>query len=132
MPQSEDVFPVVTYAEGAISDDGRAVLCKVQTIEHGQLRFGLKLGDVHDFVTFLLRLVAETDTDIGSDSPPARIVYQTIPVAAVSVGELEGENGCLGVTIGARELMFEIPTSAMPKIGQALMMASAPQTQRLV
>ncbi len=128
MPQSAELFSVVTYAEAGISGDGSAVLCRVQTSEHGSFRFGLKIGDVHDFVTLLLRLVAEADRDGLAESA----AYRTIPAAAVSVGMLEGDNGCLGVTIGARELVFEVPVSAMPKIGRALMTASAPQSRRLV
>jgi hypothetical protein len=31
MPSDEDVFPVVSYGEGAISGDGRAVLCRLLT-----------------------------------------------------------------------------------------------------
>ncbi len=129
MAQSDEVFPVVTYAEGGVSADGAVVLCRAQTAGHGQIRFALNVGEVHDFVTLLLRLVADHK---GENAPPS--VFHTIPVNAVSVSELEGEgdSGCLGVTIGARELMFEIPASAMPEIGQALMSAAAQPLRRLV
>ena len=129
MADGDDVFSVVTYAEAGVSADGAVVLCRAQTADQRLIRFGLSIGDVHDFVTLLLRLVA----DRKSETAP-RSVFQTIPVNAVSVGELEGngDSGCLGVTIGARELMFEIPASAMPEIGRALMSASAPLLRRLV
>lgn len=127
MSQSAELFSVVTYAEAGISGDGHVVLCRVETREHGTVRFGLKIGEVHDFVTLLLRLVAV----VQDGSPPAGAAFQTIPAAAVSVGTIEGDVGCLGVTVGTRELAFEVPLSAMPRIGQALMMASAAPAQRL-
>jgi hypothetical protein len=127
MPQ-EDSFPVIAHAEGAISADGRALLVKLETIDQGPLRFGLKIGDVHDFVTFLLRLVADAE----GDNPPSRPVYQPIPVSGISAGELEDGNGCLGVTIGGGELVFEMPTSALSEIGRTLLAASVPSTHRLV
>jgi hypothetical protein len=126
MPRDEDVFPVIAYADGAISEDGRAVLLKMETIEHGPVHCGMKVGDVHDFVTFLLRLV--THRQVGNR--PARRPHQPIPVTGVSAGELEDGNGCLGLTIGGDELLFEMPTSALSEIGRTLMAASAPKTQR--
>jgi hypothetical protein len=127
MPLDEDVFPVVAHAEGAISEDGRAVLCRLQTIEHGPVHLGLRLVDVHDFVTFLLRLVGQSPVRAA-----ARTVCQPIPVSGISAGELEDGNGCLGVEIGGGELIFEMPNSALSEIGRTLLTASAPQTQRLV
>ena len=127
MPSGEDVFPIVSYAEGAISEDGRAVLCKLQTIEHGPVHLGLRTVDVHDFVTFLLRLVGRSP--VGST---VQAVCQPIPVSGISAGELEDGNGCLGVTVGGRELIFEMPNSALSEIGRTLLTASAPQTQRMV
>ena len=128
MTQKDDLFPVVTYAEGAVSDDGGIVLCKVQTVAQSPLHFGIKREDLHDFVSFLLRLVANA----GGASLPGRPVYQTIPVTAASVGELEDGNSCLGVTVGGRDLMFEIPSSALSEMGRLLMAASVAQPDRLV
>lgn len=128
MTQNDDLFPVVTYAEGAVSDDGGVVLCKVQTVADGPLLFGIKREDLHDFVCFLLRLVATA----GGPSLPRRAVYQTIPVTAASVGELEDGNSCLGITVGGRDLMFEIPASALSEMGRLLMAAAVAQPHRPV
>jgi len=118
----DDAFPVIAHVEGALSADGRALLLKLQTIDHGPVRFGLKVGDVHDFVTFLLRLVSQAE----ALNPPSRPVYQPIPASGISAGALEDGNGCLGITIGSGELVFEMPTTAMSEIGRTLMAASAP------
>jgi hypothetical protein len=126
MPPDE-IFPVVSYAEGTRSEDGLAVLCKMQTVGHGPMHLGLRIVDVHDFVTLLLRLVGQSS--LGS---AVQSVCQPIPVSGISAGELEDGNGCLGVTVGGRELVFEMPTSAISEIGRTLLTASAPQTQRMV
>ena len=127
MPPHEIVFPIVSYAEGTLSEDGLAVLCKMQTVGHGPMHLGLRIVDVHDFVTLLLRLVGQSP--VGS---AVQSVCQPIPVSGISAGELEDGNGCLGVTIGGRELVFEMPTSALSEIGRTLLMAAAPQSQRMV
>jgi hypothetical protein len=121
MTGSGDTFPIVATAQGAVSEDGRAVLIRIETVEYGMVGFALKLRDVHDFVTFLLRLVPPAD---GSDSAEER-AYQPIPISGISAGELEDGNGCLGVTIGGRDLVFEMPLSAINEIGRTLMTASA-------
>jgi hypothetical protein len=126
MPPDE-IFPVVSYAEGTLSEDGLAVLCKMQTVGHGPMHLGLRIVDVHDFVTLLLRLVGQSS--VGS---AVQSVCQPIPVSGISVGELDDGNGCLGVTVGGRELVFEMPTSAISEIGRTLLTASAPQSQRMV
>jgi hypothetical protein len=126
MPPDE-IFPVVSYAEGTRSEDGLAVLFKMQTVGHGPMHLGLRIVDVHDFVTLLLRLVGQSS--VGS---AVQSVCQPIPVSGISAGELEDGNGCLGVTVGGRELVFEMPTSAISEIGRTLLTASAPQSQRMV
>jgi hypothetical protein len=126
MPPDE-IVPVVSYAEGTRSEDGLAVLCKMQTVGHGPMHLGLRIVDVHDFVTLLLRLVGQSS--VGS---AVQSVCQPIPVSGISAGELEDGNGCLGVTVGGRELTFEMPNSALSEIGRTLLTASAPQTQRMV
>jgi hypothetical protein len=125
MPPDE-IFPVVSYAEGTRSEDGLAVLCKMQTVGHGPMHLGLRIVDVHDFVTLLLRLVGQSS--VGS---AVQSVCQPIPVSGISAGELEDGNGCLGVTVGGRELVFEMPTSAISEIGRTLLTASAPQSHHM-
>jgi hypothetical protein len=99
----------------------------MQTVGHGPMHLGLRIVDVHDFVTLLLRLVGQS-----SDGSAVQSVCQPIPVSGISAGELEDGNGCLGVTVGGRELVFEMPTSAISEIGRTLLTASAPQSQRMV
>src|SRR5258708_23855333 len=127
MPPDEIVFPIVTYADGTLREDGLAVLCKMQTVGHGPMHLGLRIVDVHDFATLLLRLVGQNSFGSAEQS-----VCQSIPVSGISVRELDDWNGCLGVTVDGRELVFEMPTSALSGIGRRLLTASAPQTQRLV
>jgi hypothetical protein len=61
-----------------------------------------------------------------------RVQYQPIPVTGVSAGELADGMGCLGVTIGATELMFQIPAAALPELAHTLLLVGAPdEPQRL-
>jgi hypothetical protein len=53
--------------------------------------------------------------------------YQPIPISGVSAGELADGMGCLGVTIGGTELMFQIPVKAISEVAHTLMLVGTPE-----
>ena len=83
---------------------------------------------MESFVTFLLRKAADVHVAEPSEG---RVQYQPIPISGVSAGELADGMGCLGITIGGTELMFQIPVAAITNVARALMLVGTPEnTQR--
>jgi len=95
------------------------VLLQLLTVEDGPIHFSLRLSDMESFVTFLLQMVASVGLP---DRTEDRIRYQPIPISGVGAGELADGMGCLGVTVGGTELMFQIPTKAISEVARTLML----------
>jgi hypothetical protein len=120
-------FPVVTDVEGGATADGQFVLLQLMTVENGPIHFSLRPADLENFVTFVLRIAANFGCAMPTEE---RLQYQPIPATGVSAGELEDGMGCLGVTVGGTELMFQMPAAALSQIGQTLLMVGAPDDGR--
>jgi hypothetical protein len=127
MAQDSLEFPVVECVEGGLSDDGQAVLLKLSTVENVPIHFCLRHCDLEAFVTYLLCMAANR-----RDAAPRedRVRYQPIPASGVSAGELEDGMGCLGITIGSTELMFQLPIAAVSKVAQTLLLVGASDGDR--
>ena len=46
-------------------------------------------------------------------------------ISGISAGALADGMGCLGVTIGRTELMFQVPTAAISEVARTLLLAGA-------
>lgn len=99
-------FPTVDLVQGGVTHDGEAVLVQLRTVEQGPIHFSLRAADLEAFVTFMLRMAASSR---ASPQSPERTQYEAIPLSSVSAGELEDGTGCLGLTVGGTELMFQFP-----------------------
>lgn len=119
MPKDTLEFPVVEGVEGGLSSDGQVVLLKLSTVENERIHFCLRSADLEAFVTYLLCMAASRRSEVPRTD---RVCYQPIPASGVSAGELADGMGCLGVTIGVTELMFQLPIEAVSKIAQTLML----------
>src|SRR5262245_56858679 len=123
--QTETVdFPAVAAVEGAITTDGQQILLELTTVDRDPIHFSLRLSDMESFVTFLLQTVASARASTPAED---RVRYQPIPISGVSAGELANGRGCLGVTIGGTELMFEIPAKAISEVARTLMLVGTPE-----
>src|SRR5450432_700981 len=127
MPQDSLEFPVVEGVEGGISDDGQAVLLKLTTVENAAIHFCLRHSDLEAFLTYLLCMAASRR---DAAPPQDRVRYQPIPASGVCAGELADGMGCLGVTIGSTELMFQLPIAAVSKVAETLMLVGASDGDR--
>src|SRR5207245_886517 len=105
--------------EGGLTSDGQQVLLQLMTVEDGPIHFGLQLADIESFIIFLLQMAASSGLPQCATD---RVRYQPIPISGISAGELADGMGCLGVTIGGTELMFEIPAAAISEVARTLMM----------
>jgi hypothetical protein len=127
MPQDCLEFPVVEGVEGGISSDGQVVLLKLSTVEDASIRFCLRHADIEAFVTYLLCMAANNR---DTAARPDRTRYQPIPASGVCAGELADGMGCLGVTVGTTELMFQLPIAAVSKVAQTLLLVGAADGDR--
>lgn len=127
MLQNDIEFPVVADVEGGVTDDGQFVLLQVLTVEGAPVRVSLRPADLEKLVTFLLRIAAIFTGVPGSGE---RTQYQPIPACAISAGELADGMGCLGVTVGGTELMFQLPVAALSQVAQTLLMVGTPGQRR--
>jgi hypothetical protein len=49
-----------------------------------------------------------------------------IPATSISIGEPNGDEGYLGISVGRAELVFSLPMSAFGPLGQTLLTAGTP------
>jgi hypothetical protein len=127
MPQDTLEFPVIEGVEGGLSEDGQAVLLKLTTVEDAAIQFCLRHCDLEAFVTYLLCMASSR-----RDAAPRqeRVRYQPIPASGICAGELADGMGCLGVTVGSTELMFQLPIAAVSKVAETLMLVGACDGER--
>jgi hypothetical protein len=117
-------IPIVEFVEGGMTHDGQGVLLRLSTGDREPINFCLRHSDLEAFVTFLLCMAANVK---GAAPNEDRARYQPIPVSGVSAGELADGMGCLGVTIGGTELMFQLPTAALSQVAQTLLLVGVPE-----
>jgi hypothetical protein len=120
-------FPIIEGVEGGLSSDGEAVLLKLSTVENEAIHFCLRSSDLEAFVTYLLCMAASRRAEPRLTE---RVRYQPIPASGISAGELADGMGCLGVTVGATELMFQLPIAAVSKVAETLMLVGATDGNR--
>ena len=126
-PQHID-FPVIAYGEAGVTDDGRAVLVQLFTVGGEALYFSVKRIDLEKIVTLFLRMAANFGPEAAVEE---RVQYQPIPVSGMSAGELADGTGCVGVTVGGTELMFQLPLGRLAEIGRTfLTVGGAPTDPR--
>ena len=126
--QTETIeFPAVAAVEGGITNDGQQILLQLTTVDRNPIHFSLRLTDMESFVTFLLRTAGNTRAPQQSE---VRVQYQPIPISGVSAGELADGMGCLGITIGGTELMFQIPVAAISEVARTLMLVGIPENSQ--
>ena len=127
MPQDTLEFPVIEGVEGGLSDDGQAVLLKLTTVEDAAIHFCLRHCDLEAFVTYLLCMASSRREAAPRQE---RVRYQPIPASGICAGELADGMGCLGVTVGSTELMFQLPIAAVSKVAETLMLVGASDGER--
>src|SRR4029077_18841441 len=100
---------------------------KLSTVENESIRFCLRNCDLEAFVTYLLCMAASRKNAAPRED---RVRYQPIPATGICAGELADGMGCLGVTIGSTELMFQLPIAAVSKVAHTLLLVGASDGDR--
>ena len=124
MEKSSDVFPVIYSFEGSPSEDGSVFLVKASVV-----RFAIPLDNIQHFITFLLIWAGTISAD-HSGSADADDCQSSgcipIPATSIAVGQPNGNEAYIGVSVGCAELVFSLPASSLGPVGYTLMLAGTP------
>jgi hypothetical protein len=127
--QSTHAFPIIYSFEGNPSADGSFFLVEGTSFDGNVVRFAIPLENIQHFVAFLLiwagTIGADQSGGGGADDPQSdgRI---PIPATSIAIGQPNGNEAYIGVSVGCAELIFAMPTSALAPVGQTLMLAGTP------
>jgi hypothetical protein len=123
--QAEE-FPLVQFVHGGPSPDGSALLVEAATPQ-GPVHFSIALCDVKHLVAFLLVSAGKMTALSAAQSGelPSEVDCRPIPATSISVGEPDGDQGYLGIDVGAAELVFSLPLAAFDPIARTMLTASA-------
>lgn len=127
-----DEFPLVQFVQGRPSPDGKTLLVEAVT-RQGPVHLSFALGDVQHLVAFLLVSAGKMTVLSGAQRVdlPSAVNCRPIPATSVSIGEPDGDEGYLGIDVGAAELVFSLPLSAFDPIARTMLTASVQPKQRL-
>ena len=118
-------FPIIYSFDGCPSEDGQALLIEATGFDGSAVRFAVPVDNIQHFIAFLLLWVGtmsggepgeKSDHLGGPNSLP-------IPVTSIAIGETQGNEGHIGISVGRAELVFSLPTSAFGELGQTFLIA---------
>jgi len=133
MDQGRLEFPIVHSLEAQPSDDGVQLLVEATAFDGRVLRFAIPVDNVKHFIAFLLVWVGQISAGQGTgDEADAGMAAGSLPIPATSIaiGEPNGDEGYLGISVGRAELVFSLPVSSFEPLGQSLLMAGTMPTAR--
>ena len=124
-------FPIVHSLEARPSNDGVQLLVEATAFDGTVLRFAIPVDNVKHFIAFLLVWVGQITSGQGTeDEADAGMAAGSLPIPATSIaiGEPNGDEGYLGISVGRAELVFSLPVSSFGPLGQSLLMAGTTPT----
>ena len=133
MDQGRLEFPIVHSLEAQPSDDGVQLLVEATAFDGRVLRFAIPVDNVKHFIAFLLVWVGQISAGQGTgDEADAGMAAGSLPIPATSIaiGEPNGDEGYLGISVGRAELVFSLPVSSFEPLGQSLLVAGTMPTAR--
>jgi hypothetical protein len=126
MDKGRQVYPIVHSLAGRPADDGSTLLLEATAFDGNVLRFAIPVDNVKHFIAFLLVWVGTISAgQSGGEDGGATEASLPIPATSIAVGQPNGDEGYLGISVGRAELIFSLPVSALGPIGQSLLMAGA-------
>lgn len=119
-------FREVSYVTGDVSDDGRAILLRVETERRGRVDLSFPTVDLQHLVTLLLILGGKAALRGRYAAFSETFQAQPLPLHGVSLG-LEENEGVLTVEVGATILSFSLSRRSLAEIGRAIIDLQAEQ-----
>jgi hypothetical protein len=120
-------FSIIHTLQGGPSEDGNMLLVEAATFDEKLLRFAIPIDNVQYFIAFLLIWVGKIGAaqENRSEADDTEDVSLPIPATSISIGEPNGNEGYLGISVGRAELTFSVPASALLSVGKTLLLAGA-------
>jgi hypothetical protein len=126
--QTHRIFPVIYSFEGQPSDDSSTFLVEGTGFDGSVVRFAIPLDNIQHFVAFLLAWAQTIGSEDPSGDQAERHENRLIPIPATSIaiGQPQGKEAFIGISVGRAELLFSLPASSLRPVGQTLMLAAEP------
>jgi hypothetical protein len=119
------IFSIIHALQGGPSEDGTALLVEAATFDDKIVRFAIPIENIQHFIAFLLIWVGKISASQDRGAETGGTQSLPIPVTSISIGEPEGGEGYLGISVGRAELTFSVPASALSSVGETLLMANS-------
>ena len=126
--QDCDGIPLIYEFDGRPSADGDMLLIKATAFDGRVIPFAVPVDNVKHFIAFLLAWVGAISADDGAgEDADARVGAGIVPIpaTAIAIGEPDGTQGYIGISVGRAELVFSLPLSSFEPLGRTLLMAGA-------
>ena len=127
--QGKLVFPVVHSLEGRPTDDGTVTARRSHGLrrERAPLRHSGRQRQALHRISVAVGRDDQRGPGGQGDSGAAHVGEGSLPIPATSIaiGEPNGNEGYIGISVGRAELIFSMPVSAFGELGQSLLMAGA-------
>jgi hypothetical protein len=126
--QDTRVFPVMYSFEGHPSEDGSFFLIEGTAFDGAVVRLGIPVDNIQHFIAFLLTWVGTISRARPGDAPVGESESNgciPIPATSIAIGNPQGDEAYIGISVGRAELVFSLPASALTPVGQSIILAGA-------
>jgi hypothetical protein len=127
--EGEGRFPIACAFNGGPSADATLLHVEVTTFDGRVTRFAIPVDNVKHVVAFLLAWTGAISAERPDANALDRVAGESvlpIPATSVAVGEPNGSEGYIGISVGRAELVFSLPLAAFGPLGQTLLMTAGP------
>ena len=123
--QVQQSFPVVYSFDAHPSDDGATLAVEATCFDKTVVRFAVPVDNIQHMIAFLLIWVHMISPENSNNGQAEGFKSERIPIPArsMAIGEPEGDQAYIGISVGRAELVFSLPASSLGTIGQSLMIA---------
>ena len=123
--QVQQSFPVVYSFDAHPSDDGVTLAVEATCFDNTVVRFAIPVDNIQHLIAFLLIWVHMISPENSNNGQAEGFKNDRIPIHArsMAIGEPDGDQAYIGISVGRAELVFSLPASSLGTIGQSLMIA---------
>ncbi len=119
-----DVPSRISYVTGDVTEDGSAILLRVETERDGRVQLSLPTVDLQHLVTLLLMLSGKAALKGKFAATSETFWTKPMPLHGVSLG-VDDDKAILTVEVGASILSFALSAASMAEIGRTALALTA-------
>jgi hypothetical protein len=118
-------FASVSFVTGDVTNDGSAILLRVQTEDNGCVHLRLPTVDLQHVVSLLLTLGGKAALNGRFAASSETFWVRPLPMHGVTLG-VDDDTAVLTIEVGAAVLSFSLSPGCMAEIGRTIMTLTAP------